>query len=37
MTEDEKREQQLLETARKTGKDPNSLRNLVQFKEEKAQ
>lgn len=37
LTEDEKREQQLLETARKTGKDPNSLRNLIQFKDKKAQ
>jgi hypothetical protein len=36
-TEEEKREQQLLETARKTGKDPNSLRNLIQFKDKKAQ
>jgi hypothetical protein len=37
LTEEEKREQQLLETARKTGKDPNSLKNLVQFRDKKAQ
>jgi hypothetical protein len=35
LTPEEKKEQMLLEAARKTGKDPNSLRNLLPFQSKK--